>query len=429
MALDDQFSIVFEALKGRLRDDLKKDVAKFKESVGGQLRGKKDICKTNTTIKDMDYGAWFNYFWNEATNLANKSSISQAEMGRIAAVVFPIELRPNRPVLPAIPIEPRPEFLKLVDSGDDKSPEEILDIMFNAGFEQAEEPENPDSKFIPDFALAQNMVTVDKPGYYHGRFAFRGEGRSPFTVQTQNGAVCRADLTDWVDKANINAWWHPWSGREGGKKTYFRKGSRDNDFLTVTSLALQFPTATAYPMVHLGDDLKGPVRSWGVLQQLAALKKGFYIVKCRRRETNTEEDLLAMVSYVYVIDVAGQTVFRTWTLNDYDESGTRSVTMANMIAFVRVLRILLPPKEGECFNSTMMGWAFTVHPLGSQLWPGKEQVRARLKCTDDGIRNLEADLKQMTKDPFDVNHQGKKREFTYERPKGGPIGLAYSTLR
>ncbi|MBN1569694.1 MAG: hypothetical protein JXA73_17755 [Acidobacteria bacterium] len=427
MALDDQFSIVFEALKQRLRQDLK-DEAIFKQAVGGQLRNKKDVFKTDTGIHNMDYGGWFNYFWNEATSPGNtKGRLSEAEMGRIAAVVFPIELKPNRPILPSVPLKPRQEFLQLIESGEDKSPEEILTIMFNAGFEPAQEAEDPDSKFIPNFALAANMVDANNTGY-HGRFAFRGEGRSPFTVKTQEGARCRADLDDWIEKANVNAWWHPWKGREGHKKAYFRKGHRDNDFISATSLALKFSTGCAYPMVHLDADLAGPVSSWGVLQRSKATQKGFFIVKCLNNKRQAEEELLAMVSYVYVMDLTGQTVFKTWTLNDYPESGTRSVTMDNMIACVRILRILFPAKAGECFNSIGMNPAFTVHPLNVQLWPSKEQVRARLKCTEQGISGLETHLKSMIAQPFDVNHNGATSDFTYVRPKGGIIAAAYSEL-
>ncbi len=81
------------------------------------------------------------------------------------------------------------------------------------------------------------------------RIGFRGELRQPLDVRKHNGCRPRAHVLALLPEMNIDKGWHPFSEAATRNKLYYRKGNGDNCLHTAVSVAVDFGTASKFPLL------------------------------------------------------------------------------------------------------------------------------------------------------------------------------------
>jgi hypothetical protein len=392
------------------------------------------LYETKATADNMDYGAWFNYFYAEAKGCQP----SDEDCGRIISLIFDLKVTGNGnsaniEIKNNAPTKPSKSFLAYFDTAPAVIPKHILNYLFEFGFEEASTVDASDY-MSRKLALASNVgdpVSV-KAMKSDRVFCYRGDSRTPDRVKQHNGAICRAELKFWLENAHVNEVWHPWSGNSKLKdKMWFRKGGADNDYYTLNSLAKDFHISCAYPMFRsfeVSQDLRGPVANWDQLKRNKLTSSGKYkIMNVYNNKTQQWEDVITDETLVYICVISGTTkVTKTWELADYPESGVRNVNLRDILAWVKVRRYHVPPKTKlEHYDSTRVSPSMTIKVLSWGWLQSEQHARATLGCTTDGMKTIKAKLDQLSYKVFDISHtQVFIGSRTYSPNKVKPIKIA-----
>ena len=180
-------------------------------------------------------------------------------------------------------------------------PLDVLTYLFEEGFADLQSVtagldkiDNAGSR-LPDFGAyfdlesATNAQAVQRDTTPNHLLFYRGDTREPATVVQHGGARCRAELAHWRKATHVDDPWHPWkdAGRSG--RMWVRKGSADNDYFTVNSVAMDFHIPCAYPMLrlsHIDKTLTGHVVDWSDAER-ARLRSSGKANFCRIRNNRT----------------------------------------------------------------------------------------------------------------------------------------------
>jgi hypothetical protein len=361
---------------------------------------------TATDAEHLDYGGWFNYFLEEA-----KNSLSDSEKGLLFFLAFDFVVADSQLKPSAVPTPMSPLLAALVQGAPGALPKAILQHLFSEGFEEAKMIDAA-SYFGASFGLSMNMTdpTVVAAGKV---FAYRGDSREPNVVRQHGGAKCRVQLDFWRADNNLDALWHPWrENTDITDKMWFRKGSKDNDYFSLNSVAMDFNIACAYPIFRSnekGPMFKGPVSSWkdDVRSKLAG--KNVYISKALNTKTGKQEDVLVDIVniYVYLLDstlaVAATKGYNT--ISNYPESGVRNLSLDQILAVVKVFRYHHPPKlEHAFYDSSAADPSITVLPFSWSWFHSERSAQAALGATEEGVKALAAILDGHKRKCFDINH-------------------------
>ncbi len=327
------------------------------------IRAQKQVLATRTREDNFDYAGWFNYFFAEAKPLGN-------ELGRIFCLLFDLEeaieqqgqeLRVKAGF--QFPAALSPGFYRRLALEPAGVPLDVLTYLFEEGFADlqsvtagSDKIDNAGSRlhdFGPYFDLesATNAQAVQRDTTPNHLLFYRGDTREPATVVQHGGARCRAELAHWRKATHVDDPWHPWkdAGRSG--RMWVRKGSADNDYFTVNSVAMDFHISCAYPMLrlsHIDKTLTGHVVDWSDAER-ARLRSSGKANFCRIRNNRTGQLEFALCDrtrvYVCVFrdDALLSPTFKKdtrkgYTGNDYPEMGLRFVDLEQIIAWFEIDR-------------------------------------------------------------------------------------------
>jgi hypothetical protein len=400
-----------------------RDPDAFFKAVAALFGLEKRPYPTTTREHNFDYGGWFNYFYSET--FEGRSAADDVPFGRLLSVVFPLQVAGARSDTLALggplPLAPSPTFANLLATSPGGVPKDVLQYLFEQGFRRADLT-NAGSYFLPELALVSNMSAGVAYRAERGDlvFAYRGDTRSPDQVKQNLGAKCRADLDFWRRDASVDAAWHPWSDINGPLgQMWFRKGSKDNDYFTLNSLARNFHVSCAYPMFRsfqIDQRLTGPVAGWDRTKRDLLQGSGVKIVRAFNRKTRQQEEVLSDDGCIYVcVLVPSREVAKTWELNEYPESGIRNVRLEDMLAYIRIKRYHHPPETaGEHYDSTRREPSMTIKTFSWSWVRSEEEARATLGCTPGGMKTVVAKLNALMGKKFDISHTKHFPDVTYD---------------
>lgn len=373
--------------------------------------------KTDTDADHLDYAGWFNYFLAEA-----RGHLSDPEQGALFFLVLDLKVDKGTLVPSAVPTPMSAEFALKVQGEPGDLPKAILEHVFSLGFEAAKMVTAADY-FGKNFGLSLNMMEPAEMSV--GKvFAYRGDSREAVVVRQHGGAKCRVQLDFWRKDNHLDALWHPWKDNTNiTDKMWFRKGSKDNDYFSLNSVAMDFNIACAYPIFRIAErdqSLKGPVSEWTEAQRSKLKGKGVYISTAKNNTTGKSEEVLVDIVniYVYLLDstlaVAATKEYNT--ISNYPESGVRDLSLDQILAVVKVFRYQHPPMKGAYYDSSTANPSITVLPFAWEWFHGEREAQAALGVTEDGVKALAAILEGHKRKSFDINHTklvSTKGTYTY----------------
>jgi hypothetical protein len=399
------------------------------------LRALKQVLATRTREDNFDYGGWFNYFFAEAKPLGN-------QLGRIFCLLFDLEeaveqqgrdLRVKAGF--QFPAALSPGFNRRLALEPAGIPLDVLTYLFEEGFADLQSVSagsgavNTGSRthsFGAHFDLqsATNLQLRERDTTPDHLIFYRGDTREPATVIQHGGARCRADLAHWRRDAHVDAPWHPWKDATKSGRMWVRKGSADNDYFTVNSVAMDFHISCAYPMLRLSyidKTLTGHITDWSDAER-ARLRSSGKADFCRIRNNRTGQVEFALCDRTRVYACVFQDdallsptykkdVGKSYTGNDYPEMGLRFVDLEQIIAWFEIDRYhnndslrrqLNGPRPGACYESPTPGGTMTIQVRDWDWMYGANGVR-----NTTGIANpnaLAARFAQLCDTPFEIDH-------------------------
>lgn len=132
------------------------------------------------------------------------------------------------------------------------------------------------TEFPPEFRSTDDVLLPLLREDSDLKVGFRGELRQPFDVRRHNGCRPRAHILSMLPEMNINKPWHPFNAGRNRTKLYYRKGNGDNCLHTAVSVAVDFGTASKFPLLsdlNEADDLgTATVEAEGILSNVAQLR-------------------------------------------------------------------------------------------------------------------------------------------------------------
>ncbi|WP_179401419.1 hypothetical protein [Burkholderia guangdongensis] len=391
------------------------------------------ICYTRSTNNNLDYGGWFNYFFAEAKPSATGNADIGRMLGRILSLMFDLKVvgagrTAKLTFAEDFPLSLASSFYGLLERKPRAIPRAILGYLFEIGFEEATTTQAGDY-FAENLALKSNMPDGVAIRSSKGEFVFgyRGDTRDLPTIIKQ-GARCRAELDFWRKNCGVDQAWHPWnSGDEKWKKMWFRKGSKDNDYFTMNSLAKEFHISCAYPMFRsyeIDQRLRGPVSGWGAdLRALLGPKKVKVVTVRNKKKGGKLEEVLSDETRVFACAIAsGSLAAETFKLAQYPESAVRNVNLEDMLAWIRVRRYHRPPDgPDDHYDSTRVDPSMTIKVIAWGWVRTEDETRASLGCTQSGIKAIGAKLQNLVGKMFDISHTTYYQSTTYDVDSVGPV--------
>lgn len=399
----------------------------FFEQIYSQIKAQAGpICLTATDISNLDYPGWFNYFFNEAKATAKGNAEIERNFGRIASLMFDLQVvgaGATARIEPALvfPLTLSAAFNAMLANAPGAIPKGILAYLFELGFEEATMTTAGDY-FGKTLALKSNMNdgAAVRSGKGEFVFGYRGDTREVATIKSQNGAKCRAELDFWRTNAGVDQLWHPWSDLdEKWKKMWFRKGAADNDYFTLNSLAKEFHISCAYPMFRsfeIHQDMVGPASGWTLVQRQRLLAKNITLRTVYDKKTASWQEVPTDETRVFACAISGATpAAETFKLNNYPESAVRNVRLEDMIAWIKVRRYHRPPASAhEHYDSTRTSPSMTIRVLSWGWVRTEDETRASLGCTSDGMKVIGAKLQNLVGKVFDISHTSYFPDATYD---------------
>lgn len=384
------------------------------------------ICQTTTDMSNLDFAGWFNYFFNEARAFVNGDAATEEALGRIASLMFDLAVvgtGSNAKIAfqGTFPLPLSGAFAGKLAATPGVVPNGILTYLFELGFQEASMTTAGDY-FGKTLALKSNMTDGVAVRSSKGNFvfAYRGDTREVTTIVSQGGAKCRAELDFWRRDAGVNQAWHPWSGiDENWKKMWFRKGSADNDYFTLNSLAKEFHISCAYPMFRsfeIHQDMVGPASGWSTVQRARLAAKKITLRHVYDKRSASWQEVPSDETRVFACAILSDTAAaRTFELNEYPESAVRNVGLEDMIAWIKVRRFHRPPDSLlEHYDSTRVSPSMTIKVMTWGWVRSEEETRASLGCTPDGIKVIAAKLQNLMGKVFDISHTAYFPEANYD---------------
>jgi hypothetical protein len=146
--------------------------------------------------------------------------------------------------------------------------QELLEKMLKSGFDEYPDAyKGVDDTFFP--SIKEDPLL---------KLGFRGELRQPHQVRQHNGCMPKAQIISLRRDMNMSALWHPFSRPELRNKVYYRKGNGDNCLYSAVSVAIDFDTASKFPLL---SDLEkdnpdafgtATVEAAGIASKVAAMR-------------------------------------------------------------------------------------------------------------------------------------------------------------
>ena len=177
-----------------------------------------------TGLVEFSFGYWFNYFFKE---------LPDTDKIRYAAYVVNDDgsFRNEQSVV-------------------EKPWKDIFNEMLNKGFKAFEAKDHLTANEVMTHASA---VAKNELQQKQVQVAFRGDGRTPSTIQQQKGTSRQSKVEVLRQERNMTKPWHPYNDK--GHKVWVRKGfNADNCLFSTVSITPQFGVATKFPLL---DDLRG----------------------------------------------------------------------------------------------------------------------------------------------------------------------------
>ncbi len=394
------------------------------------------VCYTRSTINAVDYGGWFNYFFAEAKECAGTNAEIGLMIGRIASLMFDLKVvgtgRSAKVVFAEeFPLSLKSTFYGLLERNPRGIPKAILSYLFENGFEEASTTTAGDY-FSQNLALKSNMSDGVAVRSSKGElvFGYRGDTRDLPSIIKQ-GARCRAELDFWRKNSGVDQPWHPWNGTDQKwEKMWFRKGSKDNDYFTMNSLAKEFHISCAYPMFRpfeIDARLQGPASGWDATLRKVLEAKKVSVVTIFDKRANDWLEVPCDETRVFACAISGErTVARTFELANYPESAVRDVNLEDMVAWIRVKRYHHPPdwNQEPFYDSTRVSPSMTIKVMAWGWVRTEEETRASLGCTSSGIKVVGSKLQNLVGKVFDISHTAFYPDASYDltrvRPVAGP---------
>jgi hypothetical protein len=386
-----------------------------------------NACKTGPGVEayaKYDYQAWFNYFYREAKQVSQGSDTFKLAAGQIFSLIFDLKVTGNGNGAKIGPTHALPSPLsaafasRLTNTGD-PVPGHILEFLFKTGFQQATTT-NAGSYLDKMLALHTNMndgvaIRSRTDSFV---FGYRGDSREIQTIKTQNGASCRADLDFWRRESHLDAHWHPWQGAQDWANMWFRRGSADNDYFTMNSIAKEFHIACAYPMFkayEISQKLTGPADSWTDKQKQLIEAKKFKLRKVKHKASGKEMLVPQDETRIFVCAfTSGRTAAKTYELANYPETAVRNVSLEDMIAYITVQRFHHFQTGSTFYESTSAQPSMTIRVKSWSWFREEEQIRAYLGCTQDGMKVISAKMNNLMSKMFDIDHNTYRGNATLD---------------
>jgi hypothetical protein len=200
------------------------------------------------TIKKFSLAWWANYFYQEC---------DPAEKKKVFRNVYRLH-------------QGKAQVKPTLDPNSSK-----LDLQF--WFDcMTEMLKNGFTEFPSEFRSTDDVLVPSLRDDSDLRVGFRGELRQPFDVRQHNGCRPRAHILSMLPSMNIDKPWHPYFNSDNRKKLYYRKGNGDNCLHTAVSVAVDFDTASKFPLLcdlNEADDLgTAKVEAQGIQSNVAQLR-------------------------------------------------------------------------------------------------------------------------------------------------------------
>lgn len=221
-----------------------------------------------------------------------------------------------------------------------------------------------DSKFVEQIACKLDNWM----GSNEIRIFWRCDGRDKARFLDARTAEASVDLADRADELNLSQSWNPFSEDKIKKVQWMRKASKDNDYYTIVSVALDFRTSSAFPTL---DEAKNPDYQFPVLDaktvkplkdwtasDLAKHKKNLALVLVTEGGKSVRKIRICTKTYAYMAVIHNGYVINTQAYggsgaNPFPEKAVRSLPVDSVVGYLPFYRVHHGGARADGFTTFM----------------------------------------------------------------------------